>query len=87
MTYCLNSQFSFVFFLKPLLQNGAVFFGLLDEAGVAGAFEEFPAAVVNVLVERGCDHGGADVAGAAADEAGLRDFAQTVCIFEIGEAA
>ena len=54
---------------------------------MAGAFEEFPAAVVNVLVERGGDHGGADVAGAAADEAGLRDFAQTVCIFEIGEAA
>ena len=51
------------------------------------AFEDFPAAVGDVLVERGGHHGGADVAGAAANQAGLLDLVQTVGVFEVGQIA
>ena len=78
---------SSITFLQPLFQYLAVFVGLFDEAGVTCAFEDFPAAVGDVLVERGGHHGSADVAGAAADEAGLRNFVQTVGVFEIGQIA
>ena len=54
---------------------------------MTGAFEDLPAAVRDVLVERGSHHRGADVAGAAADQTGLFDFVETVGVFEIGQVA
>ena len=74
-----------ILFLQPLLQNGAVLVGLFDEASVSGTFEDLPAAVGDVLVERGSHHGRADVAGAAANQAGLLDLVEAVGVFEIGQ--
>ena len=74
-----------ILFLQPLLQDGAVLVCLLDEASVASAFEDLPAAVGNVLVERGGHHGRADVAGAAANQARLFDLVEAVGVFEIGQ--
>ena len=60
---------------------------MFDEAGVACAFEDFPAAVGDVLVERGGHHGGADVAGAAANQTRLCNLVKTVGVFEVGQIA
>ena len=76
-----------IIFFQPLLQNGAILVGLFDEAGVAGAFEDLPTAVGNVLVKRCRHHGGADVAGATANQAGLFDLVQAVGVFKIGQVA
>ena len=43
--------FLIIIFLQPLLQDGAVLVGLFDETSVAGAFEDLPAAVGDVLEE------------------------------------
>ena len=45
---------------------------------MTGAFEDLPAAVRDVLVERGGHHRGADVAGAAANQTRLFDFVEAV---------
>ena len=74
-------------FLQPRPKNVAILVRLFHEAGVARAFEDFPAAVGDVLKKRGGHHWGADVAGAAADQAGLLDFTKAVGVFEIGQVA
>ena len=49
--------------------------------------EQMPPAVRDILVERGCHHRGADVAGAAADQCGLRNPAQLVRVLKVFQAA
>ena len=74
-------------YLKPFFKKDAVPVGLFDETGVAGAFEDLPAAVGDVLIERRSYHRGTDVAGAAAYQAGLLDLVESVGIFEILQVA
>ena len=76
-----------IILLQPFFKNGAVLVGLFDETSVSGAFEDFPAAVGDVLIERGGDDWGADVARAAANEAGLFDLVQAVGVFKVGQIA
>ena len=76
-----------IVFLQPLLQDGAVLVGLFDEAGVTGSFEDLPAAVGDVLVERGSHHRGADISGATANQAGLLNLVEAVGVLEIGQVA
>ena len=73
--------------LQPLLQDIAVFFSLFDEAGVTGSFEDLPAAIGDVLVERCRHHRSADVAGAAANQTGLLNLIEPVGVFETGQVA
>ena len=49
--------------------------------------EQMPPAVRDILVERGGHHRGADVAGAAADQCGLRNPAQLVRVLKVFQAA
>ena len=71
--------------VQPFHQDITVFFGLFYETRVTGTFEDLPTAVGNVFVERCRDYRCADVAGAAADHAGLLDLIETVGVFEIGQ--
>ena len=60
---------------------------MLHKTGVTCAFEHFPAAVGDALIERGSHHGRADVAGTATNQARLFDLAETVGVFKIGQTA
>ena len=69
--------------LQPAGEHLAILLVSIDEAGVAGASEQVPLALGDVLVERGGHDRGTDVARATADKCWLRNLVQTVGVLEV----